>query len=41
MGFYHAIKLTDEILRHVFLQQQTHAEIEHVSNAAKDLDLEK
>jgi len=36
-----AIKLTDEILRHVFLQQQTHAEIEHVSNAAKDLDLEK
>ena len=25
----------------IFLQQQTHAAIEHVSNAAKDLDLEK
>jgi general secretion pathway protein A len=36
-----AIKLSDEILRHVFLQQQTHADIEHVRNAAKDLDLEK
>lgn len=36
-----AIKLSDEILRHVFLQQQTQATIDHVSNAAKDLDLEK
>src|SRR6266567_2012681 len=36
-----AIKLSDEILRHVFLQQQTHAGSEHVTNAAKDLDLEK
>lgn len=36
-----AIKLTDEILRHVFLQQGTKASIEHVRNAARDLDLEK
>ncbi len=36
-----AIKLSDEILRHIFLQQQKQAEVEHVSNAAKDLDLEK
>src|SRR5712691_10755549 len=36
-----AIKLTDEILRHVFLQQQTHAEVEHVRSAAKELDVEK
>jgi general secretion pathway protein A len=36
-----AIKLSDEILRHVFLQQGTKATIEHVSTAAKDLDLEK
>ncbi len=36
-----AIKLSDEILRHVFLQQKTHASVEHVGNAAKDLDLEK
>jgi len=36
-----AIKLSDEILRHVFLQQHTHAGLEHVRNAAKDLDLEK
>ena len=36
-----AIKLSDEILRHIFLQQQTHADIEHVRNAANDLDLQK
>src|SRR5712692_4405262 len=36
-----AIKLTDEILRNVFLQQGTQATVEHVRNAAKDLDLEK
>src|SRR5436190_2374568 len=36
-----AIKLSDEVLRHVFLQQQTHAGAEHVRNAAKDLDVEK
>ena len=36
-----AIKLSDEILRHVFLQQKTHAGIEHVRNAATDLDLQK
>ncbi len=36
-----AIKLSDEILRHVYLQQQTRASLEHVRNAAKDLDLEK
>jgi general secretion pathway protein A len=36
-----AIKLSDEILRHVYLQQGTQATLEHVSNAAKDLDLEK
>src|SRR6266480_1455460 len=34
-----AIKLSDEILRHVFLQHKTHAGLEHVRNAAKDLDL--
>src|SRR6266480_3464856 len=28
-----AIKLTDEILRHVFLQHKTHAGLEHVRNA--------
>jgi len=36
-----AVKLSDEILRHVFLQQVTRAEVEHVRNAGKDLDLEK
>src|SRR5579859_1481599 len=36
-----AIKLSDEILRHVFLQQGTYAEVNHVQNAAKELDLEK
>src|SRR3989440_1810376 len=36
-----AIKLSDEILRHVFLQQKTHAGVEQVRSAAKDLDLEK
>ncbi len=36
-----AIKLSDEILRHLYIQQQTHASLEHVRNAAKDLDLEK
>src|SRR5436309_3087759 len=36
-----AIKLSDEILRNVFLQQGTHAGSEHVKNAATDLDLQK
>ncbi len=36
-----AVKLSDEILRHVFLQQVSQAELEHVSNAAKELELEK
>src|SRR5713226_3697136 len=36
-----AIKLSDENLRNTFLQQHTHAGIEHVRNAAKELDLEK
>ncbi len=36
-----AIKLSDEMLRHVFLQQKTHAGIEHVTSAAIDLDYEK
>ncbi len=36
-----AIKLSDEILRHVFLQQGDKATIQHVTNAARDLDLEK
>lgn len=36
-----AIKLSDEILRHLFLQQQTSANAEHVKNAAKEIDLEK
>src|SRR5205807_9925886 len=36
-----AIKLSDEILRHVFLQQLTKAEIEHVRSAAQDVDVEK
>jgi hypothetical protein len=36
-----AIKLSDEILRHLFLQQATKASSEHVKNASKDLDLEK
>jgi hypothetical protein len=36
-----AVKLSDEILRNVFLQQGTQAAIEHVTNAAKDLDYEK
>ena len=36
-----AIKLSDEILRHIYLQQNTHASLEHVKNAANDLDLEK
>src|SRR3989442_12609125 len=35
-----AVKLSDEILRHVFLQQGTQATAEHVRNAANDLDLE-
>src|SRR5947209_1929846 len=33
-----AVKLSDEILRHVFLQQVLHAELEHVRNAAKELE---
>ena len=36
-----AVKLSDEILRHVFLQQASHAEIEQVKNAARELELEK
>jgi general secretion pathway protein A len=36
-----AIKLSDEVLRHVFVQQQSKATGEHVRNAARDLDLEK
>ena len=36
-----AIKLSDEVLRHVLLQQGTQAGGEHVRKAAKDLDLEK
>src|SRR5437763_2701023 len=36
-----AIKLSDEILRNVFLQQGTQAGIELVTSAAKDLDVEK
>src|SRR5947209_1350024 len=33
-----AVKLSDEILRHVFLQQASHAEIEQVKNAARELE---
>ena len=36
-----AIKLSDEILRHLYVQQKTHASTEQVTNAAKDLDIEK
>src|SRR5947209_3422755 len=36
-----AVKLSDEILRHVFLQQVSQAELEHVRNAAKELELQK
>ena len=36
-----AIKLSDEVLRNIFLQQLTKATSEHVRGAAKDLDLEK
>jgi general secretion pathway protein A len=36
-----AIKLSDEILRHVYLKQLQKAEQEHVTHAAKQLDLEK
>ena len=36
-----AIKLSDEILRNLYLQQKTHASTEHVTHAAKDLDIEK
>ncbi len=36
-----AIKLSDEVLRTIFLEQFTQADIEHVRNAARDLDLEK
>src|SRR6266700_221162 len=36
-----AIKLSDEVLRTIFLQQITQAGIEHVRNAGTDLDLEK
>src|SRR6266480_5356042 len=35
-----AIKLSDEVLRTIFLQHVTQAGIEHVRNAGKDLDLE-
>src|SRR5437764_8658398 len=36
-----AVKLSDEILRHVLLQQVSQAEIEQVKNAARELELEK
>lgn len=36
-----AIKLSDEILRHIFLAQTTHATLAHVTTAAQDLDLTK
>ena len=36
-----AIKLSDEILRHILLAQTTHATIAHVTTAAHDLDLTK
>jgi general secretion pathway protein A len=36
-----AIKLCDEILRHVFLQQGTQAQAEHVRTAATELDIDK
>src|SRR5947207_6906442 len=36
-----AIKLSDEVVRTIYLQQLTQARIEHVRNAGKDLDLEK
>src|SRR6266480_5876926 len=36
-----AIKLTDEVLRGIFLQQLNLASADHVRAAAKDLDLEK
>src|SRR6266480_1901624 len=36
-----AIKLSDEILRHLFLRQLKQAENDHVDYAAKQLDLEK
>src|SRR5947207_5220618 len=36
-----AIKLSDEILRHLYLKQEKEAKSDHVRNAAKDLDLEK
>jgi general secretion pathway protein A len=36
-----AVKLSDEILRHLFLRQLKQAESEHVDYAAKQLELEK
>ena len=36
-----AIKLSDEILRHLFLEQARQASVEQVSSAAQELDLEK
>jgi general secretion pathway protein A len=36
-----AIKLSDEILRHIYLRQLSQAGIEQVTYAAKQLDLEK
>jgi general secretion pathway protein A len=36
-----AVKLSDEILRHVFLQQATQAGLAQVTEAANELDLEK
>ncbi len=36
-----AIKLSDEMLRHMYLRQLQRADIEHVTYAAKQLDLEK
>ncbi len=36
-----AIKLSDEILRHLYLRQLGRADVEQVTHAAKQLDLEK
>ncbi len=36
-----AIKLADEILRHMYINQKQIASVEHVAHAAKQLDMEK
>jgi len=36
-----AIKLSDEILRHIYIRQLPQAGVEQVTHAAKQLDLEK